>query len=125
MMLSSSGIPGESHINVALALAGSLRDSLDHGQPATFLDHVRMPNAVVLSLWYTPVSYFWTGWTGEKTSTCIDSSGNSWYRATMQMRCPGSMHYHLSWLANLKALLWQNKEDSGASSQLLCNIRQE
>jgi hypothetical protein len=42
-------------------------------------------NTFIMIFQCTPVSYFWTNWTGETTGSCIDISSYSWYRAAMQI----------------------------------------
>ncbi|PWY89158.1 hypothetical protein BO70DRAFT_350390 [Aspergillus heteromorphus CBS 117.55] len=42
-------------------------------------------NTLVMIFQCTPVSYFWTSWTGETSGTCIKISDFSWYRAAMQI----------------------------------------
>ncbi|KAJ5161210.1 hypothetical protein N7492_006602 [Penicillium capsulatum] len=42
-------------------------------------------NALVMIFQCTPVSFFWTGWTGETKGACIDINAYSWYKAAMQI----------------------------------------
>ncbi|PLB50889.1 hypothetical protein P170DRAFT_493031 [Aspergillus steynii IBT 23096] len=42
-------------------------------------------NTLIMIFQCTPVSFFWTNWTGETTGSCIDISAYSWYRAAMQI----------------------------------------
>lgn len=42
-------------------------------------------NTFVMIFQCTPVSYFWTGWTGEYVGSCIDINTYSWYKAAMQI----------------------------------------
>lgn len=42
-------------------------------------------NTLVMVFQCTPVSFFWTGWTGELKGTCLDINAYSWYKAAMQI----------------------------------------
>ncbi|KAI0112262.1 hypothetical protein GGR51DRAFT_557444 [Nemania sp. FL0031] len=42
-------------------------------------------NTLTIIFQCTPVSFFWTGWTGETTGTCIDINSFSWARAAIEI----------------------------------------
>lgn len=42
-------------------------------------------NVFVMIFQCTPVPFFWVGWTGESTGTCIDVNTYSWYKAAVQI----------------------------------------
>lgn len=42
-------------------------------------------NTFVIIFQCNPVSYFWSGWTGEYKGNCININSYSWYKAAMQI----------------------------------------
>lgn len=42
-------------------------------------------NAFVMIFQCTPVSFFWTSWTGEYEGTCVQVKAYSWYKAALQI----------------------------------------
>ncbi|KAI0509560.1 hypothetical protein F5B22DRAFT_326580 [Xylaria bambusicola] len=42
-------------------------------------------NTLVIIFQCTPIDFFWTGWTGETTGTCIDINLFSWARAAIEI----------------------------------------